>query len=338
MRVACLGAGYFARFHHDGWRRVEGVELVACADSDVTRAEAVGVEAFAALEPMLEAMRPDILDIIVPPEGHLAAIRTALDAGIRAIICQKPFCATPEEALGATELAEAAGAVLVVHENFRFQPWYRRMRDVLEAGTLGDVQQMSFRLRTGDGQGPEAYLARQPYFQTMPRLLIHETGVHWIDTFRYLLGPIEAVYADLRRRNPAIRGEDAGHVLFDHAGGVVAHFDGNRLLDHATDDPRLTFGEALLEGTAGSLTLYGNGAVELRRHGARDGEVILAPRAWPGFAGDCVHALQAHVAAALGNGAQPENTARDYLAVIAAERAVYASAGTGRKVEVADHA
>ena len=42
----------------------------------------------------------------------------------------------------------------------------------------------------------------------MPRLLIHETGVHYIDTFRYLFGTPTAVHADLRRCNPVIAGED----------------------------------------------------------------------------------------------------------------------------------
>ncbi len=60
------------------------------------------------------------------------------------------------------------------------------------------------RLRPGDGQGPEAYLDRQPYFQTMEKFLIHETGVHWVDTFAYLFGPAQSVYAGLRRVNPAI--------------------------------------------------------------------------------------------------------------------------------------
>jgi hypothetical protein len=37
--------------------------------------------------------------------------------------------------------------------------------------------------------GERAYLDRQPFFRDYPRLLIHETGVHFVDTFRYLLIP-----------------------------------------------------------------------------------------------------------------------------------------------------
>ena len=50
---------------------------------------------------------------------------------------------------------------------------------------------VAFRLRPGDGQGPRAYLDRQPYFQTMPRLLVVETAIHWIDTFRFLMGEVD---------------------------------------------------------------------------------------------------------------------------------------------------
>ncbi len=184
---------------------------------------------------------------------------------------------------------------------------------------------MTFRLRPGDGQGPDAYLDRQPYFRTMPRLLIHETAVHWIDTFRFLLGDPIAVYADLRRCNPVIAGEDAGYVLFEHPGGVRSLFDGNRLLDHAADNPRRTMGEALLEGTQGTLTLTGDGAVAWRGFGARSAETLLGPDPdpAPGFGGDCVHHLQSHVVAGLLDGAPLENTAADYLAVLRIEAAIY---------------
>ena len=168
----------------------------------------------------------------------------------------------------------------------------------------------------------------------MERFLIHETGVHWVDTFRWLLGNPTHVYADLRRINPAIRGEDAGVVLFDHPDGVRALFDGNRHLDHAADNLRRTMGEALFEGTAGVLSILGDGSVQLRRHGETTQEEVLPPDTHDGFGGDCVHALQSHaVSGFLGN--EPlENTAREYLTVIEIEQAIYASAASGRKIRL----
>ena len=336
LTVACLGAGYFSRFHRDAWQRIEGVRMVGISDMAPQRATDSGLPSFADLQMMLSGTRPDIMDIVIPPGGHLAAIRTALDAGVKAIICQKPFCASPQEAREAAALARAARTPLVIHENFRFQPWFRAIRAALDAGALGTVLNAAFRMRTGDGQGQDAYSDRQPYFRQMPRLLIHETGVHYIDTFCFLFGTPTAVYADLRRCNPVIAGEDAAQVIFSHAGAMRSVYDGNRLLDHATDDPRLTFGEALIEGTDAVVTLTGDGAVHIRRFGAKNQETLLRPAFYPGFAGDCVHALQQHVVSGLRNGTGFENLAHDYLRVMDLEELVYRSDAEGRKLEYAD--
>lgn len=331
IRVACVGAGYFSQFHYDSWRRMAGAQAVAACDLDRGKATATGLTAYTDLAEMLARESPDLLDIIVPPDGHAAAIRAALAAGVRWMICQKPFCRDLAEAEALVAEVRQAGATVIVHENFRFQPWYRRIKALIKKGEIGPVHQATFRLRPGDGQGPRAYLDRQPYFQTMPRFLIHETGVHWIDTFRYLFGDPVAVYADLRQINPMIAGEDAGLVLFDHPGGVRAVFDGNRHLDHAAENHRKTMGEAWVEGSEGVLALRGDGSVWHRGFGALDWTERLGPDRSPGFGGDCVHALQSHVIASMTTAAPLENTVEAYLAVLRIEAAIYASAQAGAK-------
>lgn len=332
IRVACVGAGYFSQFHYGSWARMAEVALVASCDHDLGKARATGLTAYDDLDRMLAETTPDLLDIILPSTAHAAVIRTALSAGVKTLICQKPFCQTREEAAEMAALAQAAGARIVVHENFRFQPWYRALKAALDAGRIGEVQQLTFRLRPGDGQGPRAYLDRQPYFQKMEKFLIHETGVHWVDTFRYLLGDPLAVYADLRRVNPAIAGEDAGYVIFDHRNGVRVLFDGNRNLDHAAENHRCTMGELLAEGTGGTITLGGDGALWLRGFKERAATNILPAHDGDGFGGDCVHHLQSHVISALLEGTALENEACAYLRVIDIETAIYHSATTGQKV------
>lgn len=335
LRVACVGAGYFSQYHIESWRRIPDVELVGVCDRVYAKAVATGAPAFTDLAKMLGAVQPDIVDLILPPVHHAEAIHTAMaHEGLKAVICQKPFCHSLAEAEDMAALATETGVPLVVHENFRFQPWYRKIKEILDQGVLGDLYQVTFRLRPGDGQGADAYLARQPYFQKMPRFLIHETGVHWVDTFRYLLGPPEAVYADLRRVNPVIAGEDAGFVIFDHANGVRAVFDGNRNADHAADNTRRTMGEALLEGSKGVLTLRGDGSVTLRGFGTQAETLLLPPDTHQGFGGDCTHALQFHVVSGLMSGQPLENMAVDYLQIIRIEEAVYRSAEIGQKVKV----
>lgn len=334
LRVACLGAGYFSRFHYDSWRRMEGAEAVAACDRDPVKAKATGLKAFETLDTMLSEITPDILDVILPPDGHSVALKTAIAAGVRTIICQKPFATSLEEATALTCAAEQAGARVIIHENFRFQPWFRAIKRALDTALIGDLHQITFRLRPGDGQGPDAYLNRQPYFQTMPRLLIHETAVHYIDTFRYLVGPPKSVYADLRSMNPVIQGEDAGYVIFEHDSNVRAVFDGNRHLDHAATNLRRTMGEALIEGTAGTLELLGDGSVLHRTFGTQSARQILEPDQSAQFGGDCVHALQKHVVSGVVTGSAIENTAREYLDVIRIKDAIYRSAETGQKMYV----
>lgn len=334
LRVACAGAGFFSQFHIGSWTRMPEVELAGIWDRDAERAAAFGIPAFGTLEEMLGAVRPDILDIILPPPAHADVISRAMAGGVRTMICQKPFCQSLDEAANITGKAEAAGVRIVIHENFRFQPWFRAIRRALDRGAIGEVLQATFRLRPGDGQGPDAYLSRQPAFRTMPRLLVRETGVHFIDTFRFLFGTPTAVYADLRQINPVLQGEDAGFVIFDHPGGMRSVFDGNRHLDHAADNLRRTMGEALIEGTEGTIVLRGDGSVALRAFGSRDETEVLGPDNWDGFGGDCVHALQCHVVRGLIDGTPLENEARDYLDVLRVEEAAYRSAEAGCKFQL----
>ncbi|MBY8976231.1 Gfo/Idh/MocA family oxidoreductase [Rhodobacteraceae bacterium NNCM2] len=334
LRVACIGAGYFSQFHYDAWSRIDDVALVGACDlhAKTLEAHAPGVPHFDDARSMLTQVSPDLVDIITPPPSHFGLIKQAIEAGTKAIICQKPFCQTLDEAEAATALAEHAGVVLAIHENFRFQPWYRQIARMISDGAFGEVMQITFRLRPGDGQGPEAYLDRQPYFQQMPRFLIHETGVHWVDTFRFLLGEPETVWADLRQINPAIKGEDAGIVVFGYPNGARAVFDGNRLSDHPASNRRRTMGECLIEGTKMAALLDGDGRIHTRPFGSNDwtDTGLVAPET--GFGGDCVHALQAHVVAALAEGRPPENSARDYLSVIRTELAIYESNDSGRRI------
>ena len=216
----------------------------------------------------------------------------------------------------------------MVHENFRFMPWYREARRFLDEVAPGQVTHIAFRLRPGDGQGPRAHLDPQPYFQAMPRFLVHETAIHLIDVFRYLGGEVAGVFAHLRRLNPAIRGEDAGYVVFDFASGAAGLFDGNRLTGFAAANPRLTMGEMLLEGAGATLRLDGFGRLWLKPHKGAEREHAYD---WQnrGYGGDSVCALQRHVIAHLRDGAPLENSGAAYLRNLEVEEAIYRSAGSG---------
>ena len=261
VRLAIVGCGYFSKFHVEAWSRLEDVTVVGAADRDLSKSRQIAIShglptAFDKASDMLGATEPDLVDIIAPPQAHLSTIRTAAELGIN-VICQKPFCGNMDEAREAVSLAERAGIMLAVHENFRFQPWYREIHKLLSDGAVGQVYTISFRMRPGDGKGENAYLDRQPYFREMRRFMLFETGVHHFDVFRFLLGRPKAVYADLRRLNPVISGEDSGYVVLHFDNAVRAVYDGNRLVDHPADDKRLTMGHMLIEGSNAASSFVG---------------------------------------------------------------------------------
>ncbi len=338
LKVATIGAGYFSAFHHDAWTRIPEVELVAVCDSDPAKARAYAerfqsARSFTDAATMLDAVRPDLVDIATPPATHLALIRETMARRLPTI-CQKAFCRSLDEAAAAVAVADAAGTLLVVHENFRFQPWHQELKRQLDAGRIGKLYQISFRLRPGDGQGPSAYLDRQPYFQQMERFLVHETAIHLIDVFRYLMGEPEAVMARLTRLNPAIKGEDAGIMLFEFKDNRRALFDGNRLVDHVARNRRLTMGELLAEGSTGVIRLDGDGGLHHRAFDS-NAEVPIAYE-WQeqGFAGDSVHAFQRHVVDHLLGRGTIVTSASDYLANLRIEEAVYLASAEGRLVRL----
>ncbi|MEM8685681.1 MAG: Gfo/Idh/MocA family oxidoreductase [Pseudomonadota bacterium] len=337
LKVACAGTGYFSQFHYDGWSRLP-VDLVGCCSLDAEALSSVAnnhqiANTFSDFEAMLDETKPDLVDIITPPPTHQTFVRATMARRIP-VICQKPFCTTLEEAKTLTAEIAAQEATVIVHENFRFQPWHGELKALIDDGAVGALYQVSFRLRPGDGQGPEAYLARQPYFQKMPRFLIHETAIHLIDVFRFLLGDVSQVTADLRQLNPVIAGEDAGIIIFDFNGGRRGLFDGNRLADHPADNRRLTMGEMLIEGSDGALSLNGDGEIHTRQHGQNAWALHAYEWQNRGFAGDSVHRLQAHVLDHLASGAPVQNSAQDYLTNLEIEEAVYRSSAEGRRISL----
>jgi len=339
LRVLGVGAGYFSQFQYQGWRNIDAGMCVGIVNRDQAKARALaerfGIpDVFGDLDAALDATRPDLVDIITSPETHLAYVGKCVGRGIAAI-CQKPFGRDYADAVAITELAEAAGVPLVVHENFRWEPWYREAKRMIDAGTLGAVHGVAFRLRPGDGQGRSAYLDRQPYFQQMPLFLVKETAIHWIDTFRFLLGDVRAVYAALRRMNPVIAGEDAGYIVFEFDGTRTGLFDGNRLNDHVAVNPRRTMGEAWIEGSAGVLRLDGDARLWWKSHQGAETEHAYDRGPDDCFGGGACEWLQRHVVAHFESGAPLENTARDYLANLRVQEAVYRSAATHRRVELA---
>ena len=201
---------------------------------------------------------------------------------------------------------------------------------MLDNDMVGEPYQVSVRMRPGDGQGADAYLDRQPYFQKMERFLIHETAIHFIDVFRYYFGEIESVYADLVKLNPNISGEDAGFVFFKFKNGVRGLFDGNRLSDHIAEDRRRTIGDLLIEGSNGSIRLNGDGDIFYRCSGSNLEKKVKYEWDNKGFAGDSVYFCQKDILNSISSGKVSVHSGFNYLSNLKIEETIYLSNEKGK--------
>jgi len=94
-------------------------------------------------------------------------------------------------------------------------------------------------------------------------------------------------------------------------------------------------GEAWLEGSAGVLRLDGEARLWWKPHQQPEAEHAYDRGPDDTFGGGACEWLQRHVVAHFVSGAPLENTARDYLANLRVQEAVYRSAAEGRRIELA---
>jgi len=248
-------------YHLVAWSRQERAQVVAVCDPQIERARQRAAEfgipaAYDRIEAMLDHHAVDAVDIASPRETHARLVTIAAERGIDAM-CQKPL--TPTLAEGEALAARVGGASrLMVHENWRFRPWYRTLARWLVAGDLGPVSYATMSLlssglvRDASGQFPD--LVRQPFMAHEKRLMIAEVLIHHLDVVRWLLGPLRVVAARTAHTVPEVEGETLATIFLETAQGAPVIVGGTLAapgLDARTGDRFEAVGErasALLSG------------------------------------------------------------------------------------------
>ena len=337
IKGAVIGAGYFSQFQYEAWTRIPEVEIVAASNRTLEKAEEKCREfnipkAYEDWKRMIEAEKPDFVDIITPPSTHLEICGFLAERDID-MICQKPLTPSHQENMALAEIIKKSEARFMVHENWRWQPWYRKIKTLLEEGVLGELFSIQFLMRMGDGWGEDAYLDRQPYFRDYPRLLIFETGVHFLDTFRFLGGEVSSIYAKLDKRNPVIAGEDSGLVICHFENGATATLDANRFNEARTEDARFTFGTMRIDGSKGHLEMDLAGDLTSKPLG-KPSRTIEYDHPRVNFASDCCYHLQRHFVEQVLSEQPFEAEVEDYLKTLELVEACYESSKTSQVVHL----
>lgn len=339
LRVGLIGAGDMSRHHLEAWRQTRGAQVVAIVNRTIERAQARASEfdipsVYTDARQMLTKEGLDAVDIVTTRETHAEFVLLATEFGVDAM-CQKPLAPSLREA---EALVEAVGdrIRLMVHENRRFAPHYRLIRDWITDGKIGEIRQgvmttyRSSMLKGGDGLRPS--VERASYFATERRLMIGEALIHQLDVLRFLLGPLRVVAARTLRTEPDIAGETVATVLLETvktqapitlAGSYVAPGFGQRSGVNAVGAQ--TSDRLDLAGSRSSVVLSDE-AIELR--GAfTDRETVD----YPGTYQYCFTAAVAHFVERLRDGEPFETSAVDNLETLRLVEDAYRLASLGRE-------
>jgi predicted dehydrogenase len=234
LAIALAGAGMISAHHLTAWRSLGArVRVVAICDPDAgraaERAEEFGIPAtFRERQAMLDSVAIDALDVATPRETHADWVEAAAARGID-VLCQKPLTPTLTEA--ETLIRQVDGRVrLMVHENWRFRPWYRELKSWIDAGELGELQLATMAMVNSgflpDAEGTRFALVRQPFMQHEKRLMIAEVLIHHLDVMRYLCGPLRVVGARASRTVADITGETLAAIFLETASGAPVVVNG----------------------------------------------------------------------------------------------------------------
>ena len=324
LRIGLIGAGWVTQHHLAGWQRESArARVVAITDPSPAnaqaRADAFGIDTVYADAPsMFAAEKLDAVDIASPRETHAGLVRLAASHGIPTI-CQKPLAPTFDEAARLVdEVSAIAGMRLMVHENWRFRPYYRQIGAWLREERIGRVLQAQMTLLSA-GLFPDARvllpaLERQPFVATLARALVLEILIHHIDTLRFLLGEMKVMHARIGRASPAMSGEDRATVSFDTATGATVLLLANL---GAHGEPPALADRLTLIGERGTIKLHGN---TLTCDGERpDMRRYDMPQCYA----DAYAATISHFIDALASGAEFETSPQDNLRTLRLVEDIY---------------
>jgi predicted dehydrogenase len=210
-KIGAVGAGMIMAECHLEAYRLAGFPVVAIASRGRDRARAVAERhAIPTVHDTPEALIADpaidIVDIAYPPHLQPALIRLALaQPHVRGILAQKPLALSLEEARELRDEARAAGKILSVNQNMRYDQSIRVLRQLLDRRALGEPVFAQIDMH--------AIPHWQGFLEGYDRLTLSNMSVHHLDALRFLFGEPSEV-TTVTRTDP--------RTAFAHSDGIVS--------------------------------------------------------------------------------------------------------------------
>nr|WP_033194805.1 Gfo/Idh/MocA family oxidoreductase [Brachybacterium squillarum] len=277
MRVGMIGCGHISTQYLATFPQLPDVELVAVADLDPVRAEAVaadrpGVRALGAEELIADPAVDTVLNLTLPA-AHAAVDLQAIAAG-KNVHAEKPFAVETADGARVLEAAAAAGVVVGSAPDTVLGTGTQTARAAIDEGLIGTPIAATATMVT---PGHERWHPSPDFYYLPGGGPLLDMGPYYLHALVTLLGPVASVIgAGSRGRGQRTigsgprAGEDVPVEVDTHVTGVLVHESGALSTLVMSFDAVATHARPIeVHGTAGSLAVpdpnHFEGDVQLHR-------------------------------------------------------------------------
>jgi UDP-N-acetyl-2-amino-2-deoxyglucuronate dehydrogenase len=340
--LGIVGAGVISATHADAIATLPGARLIAVTDVEPERAKSLAARHDCAAEPDLDALLArddvDVVSVCVPSGLHAEVGIQAAAAG-KHLVVEKPIDVSLEAADRLIGAVRAAGVVMTVISQHRFDRGLIELRRLLDGEELG---------RLVLGEASTKWYRSQAYYDSaawrgtwaLDGGSLMNQGIHYLDLLLWSMGPAAEVTALFSTQTHQIEAEDAALAVLRFASGAVGTIVASTAVFPG-------FAQRLeISGTGGTVVIEDGEIV--RRELSADGSGLGVPAgatarggapasaaATPAGLDIASHAAQiGDLLEAIGEGREPSVTGEDGRAALEVVCAVYESAREARTVRL----
>lgn len=180
-----------------------------------------GLEMTQSLESVLANRDVGAVVLATPHSQHAEQVLRAAAAG-KHVFVEKPFTLDVDSARAAVQACGEAGVVLAIGHNRRFLPAMATMKQIIDSGELGEIlhAEGAFSGNFGLGYLPGMWRATQ---EESPAGGMTAMGIHIIDAFIHLVGPIASVRCESHRQVLSVELDDTTSAFLRFKTGATGY-------------------------------------------------------------------------------------------------------------------
>lgn len=334
FRVALVGCGRISRNHVDAISRIDGLELVAAADGDAERAEAVaeplGIPWFTSFEKMLAEVECDVVSICTPSGLHPVQGVIAARLG-KHVVTEKPMAISLKAADELVHACDAANVHLFVVKQNRLNAPVQALKRAVDQGRFGRLYMANC---TVFWARPQEYYEQAPWRGTweFDGGAFMNQASHYVDMVQWVMGPVESVMAKTATLARKIETEDTGVAILRFRSGALGVIEVTMLTY-----PRNLEGSITVLGEKGTAKIGGTAVNKVEHWEFADPEpddalIRAMDSNPPNVYGYGHEGYYRNVLAVLRGDARPETDGRAGRKSLELILGIYESAKTGREV------